>query len=82
MYYVYVLLSLKNGKLYKGLTEDLRRRIVEHNSGQEKSTKTGSPWRLVYYEAFTNKTDARREELFLKSGKGRRRLKILLENTI
>ena len=82
MYYVYILLSSKNGKLYKGLTKDLRRRVAEHNSGQEKSTKNGVPWTLIYYEAFANKTDARREELFLKSGKGRERLKILLENTI
>ncbi len=82
MFYVYVLQSEKTGKLYKGFTEDLKRRFKEHNQGEEKSTKAGAPWKLIYYEAFINKTDARREELFLKSGKGRERLKFLLEYTI
>jgi hypothetical protein len=40
------------------------------------------PWRLVYYEAFLSKTDARREELFLKSGKGRERIKYLLQDVV
>ncbi|MEK7130269.1 MAG: GIY-YIG nuclease family protein [Patescibacteria group bacterium] len=82
MYYVYILKSLKSGRLYKGCTDDLKRRLNEHNKGQEKYTKTGIPWKLVYYESFSNKTDARREELFLKSGKGRERIQYLLRNTI
>ncbi len=82
MHYVYILKSLENGKLYKGYTSDLRKRINEHNRGYEKFTKTGIPWKLVYYEAFSDKTDARRDELFLKSGKGRERIKFLLENTL
>jgi predicted GIY-YIG superfamily endonuclease len=40
------------------------------------------PWLLVYQEAFANKTDARREELFLKSGKGKERIKYLLQETL
>ncbi|TAN57223.1 GIY-YIG nuclease family protein [Patescibacteria group bacterium] len=82
MHYVYIFKSLKNGKLYKGYTSDLRKQINEHNRGYEKFTKTGIPWKLVYYEAFSDKTDARREELFLKSGKGKERIKFLLENTL
>lgn len=82
MYYVYVLKSTKTGKLYKGLTGDLRRRIKEHNNSEEKSTKGGAPWQLIYYEAFSNKTDARREELFLKTGKGRERIGYLLKETL
>ncbi|HEY4488713.1 MAG TPA: GIY-YIG nuclease family protein [Candidatus Paceibacterota bacterium] len=78
MYYVYILRSEKNGKLYKGLTEDLRRRLDEHNSGHSGFTKSGAPWKLVYYEAFISRRDARREELFLKSGKGKERIKYLL----
>ncbi len=82
MYYVYIIRSEKSGKLYKGCTADLKNRIKEHNSGQTSSTKAHVPWKLVYYEAFSNKTDALREELFLKSGKGKERVKYLLENTI
>jgi putative endonuclease len=82
MHYVYILRSLKNGRLYKGLTEDLRRRFKQHNMGQELSTKAWAPWELLYYAAFKNKTDARREELFLKSGKGRGRLALLLKETL
>jgi len=82
MYYVYVIKSTITNKLYKGFTEDLKRRLEEHNSGKTFSTKVGKPWVLVYYEAFISKTDARREELFLKTGKGRERIQILLSTTL
>ena len=79
MYYVYILKSDKDGSLYKGFTEDLKRRVREHNTGESNSfTKSRRPWKLVYYEAFLHKKDGRREELFLKSGKGKERIKHLL----
>ena len=82
MYYVYILYSKKLNELYKGSTKDLKRRFQEHNSGKSTFTRLGTPWTLVYYEAFLSKTDALREELFLKSGKGKDRVKYLLENTL
>ncbi|TSA45221.1 GIY-YIG nuclease family protein [bacterium] len=82
MHYVYILYSNRTKKLYKGYTADLKMRTRQHNSGEVKSTKFGVPWHLVYYEAFSNKTDALREELFLKSGKGKERVKYLLEKTL
>jgi len=81
MHYVYIIYSKNNGQIYKGLTDDLRNRINVHNAGKVKATKNGKPWILVYYQAFTNKTDARREELFLKTGRGRERVKYLLQET-
>lgn len=78
MYYVYVLEG-SGGKLYKGCTADLKKRIKEHNSGKIRSTKKIRPLKLVYYEAFVSKTVARKEEIFLKTGKGRQRLKFLIE---
>ncbi len=79
MYYVYIIESESNKKLYKGLTNDLKRRLNEHNSGSSTFTSNnGGPWKLIYYEAFLRKEDARREELFLKSGKGNERIKHLL----
>jgi putative endonuclease len=81
MYYVYVLQS-ESGILYKGSTDDLRKRFSDHNDGKVKSTKNERPWKLIYYEAFINKIDARREELFLKTGKGRERLGLLLHSLL
>ncbi|MBI4121497.1 MAG: GIY-YIG nuclease family protein [Candidatus Ryanbacteria bacterium] len=77
MHYVYILKSEKNAKLYRGSADDLKQRLVDHNSGKVKSTRVYRPWRLIYYEAFISKQDARREEIFLKSGKGRERIKWL-----
>jgi len=67
MYYVYVLQSEKNKeKLYIGTTDDLRRRLVEHNSSKNYSTKTDKPYRIVYYEVYLSKTDALDRECKLK----------------
>ena len=81
LYYVYIIKSNKTGKLYKGSTEDLKQRIKDHNAGQVRYTQSGKPWKLIYYEAFLYKKDARREELFLKSGKGRKRINWLFKNS-
>jgi putative endonuclease len=75
MYYFYVLQSKIIEKLYKGSTTDLKGRIVEHNVGKVKSTKSFRPWSLMYYEAYRNKTLARKAEIFYKSSQGRRQLK-------
>jgi len=77
MYYVYILFSEKLNKRYIGSTDDLRDRIRRHNSKGSKFTSVGIPWRLIYYEGFLNKENALREERFLKTGKGRERLKFL-----
>jgi len=66
MFYVYVLRSKKDGKLYIGFTEDLRRRLKEHNEGINISTKSRRPFELVYYEAYKSQTDARKREIKLK----------------
>jgi putative endonuclease len=66
MYYVYF---IKNevGKVYVGYTNDLRRRLGEHNSKQGgKYTKNKGPFELVYYEAYKSREDAERREDNLK----------------
>lgn len=75
MFFNYVLQSIKNGNLYKGYTSDLRKRIYEHNSGLNRSTKAYKPWKLVYYEACLNEEDAKRRENYLKTSQGERFLK-------
>ena len=82
MYYVYILFSKRLNQLYKGSTSDLKTRVNQHNKGQVKSTKKGVPWQIIYYEAFSSKKDALREELFLKSGKGKERIKYLFKDTL
>mgnify|MGYP001599367175 CR=1 FL=1 len=66
MFFVYVLKSMKDGKLYFGFTNDLRRRLSEHNSGQNRSTKGRKPFDLVYYEAYRSGQDAKEREEMLK----------------
>ena len=74
MYYVYFL-KLVNGDVYKGLTNDLKRRVKEHSLGQVDSTKNYRPVALIGYEAYQLKSDAQRREKFLKTTEGRRLLK-------
>ena len=72
MYYVYVLISKKDRKLYIGYTDDLKRRIKLHNDGKVESTRFRIPFELVYCEASKNKSDAVRREKYLKSTYGHR----------
>ncbi|MEP4076284.1 GIY-YIG nuclease family protein [Haloferula sp.] len=80
MTYVYVLQSESDSGLYIGMTSDLRRRFEEHQSGESQSTKGRRPWRLIYYEAYLNESDAEGREIYLKSGGGRRFLDKQLRN--
>lgn len=75
MYYTYVLRSIKNGSLYIGSTEDLKRRFAEHNEGKSEYTSKYTPWELVYYEAGRSKESAIKREKQLKTGFGRAYLK-------
>jgi len=66
MYYVYVIQSEKDGSTYIGYTEDLVKRIKEHNQGKTKSIKHKIPYKLIHTEEFNSKTEARKRELKLK----------------
>ena len=80
MYYVYLLISEKDGNFYTGSTADLKRRFEEHNSGLVNSTKSRLPLKLIYYEACLNETDARNRERYLKSGMGKKYLRNRLKS--
>jgi putative endonuclease len=80
MYYVYILFSQKDGKLYIGYTPDLKSRIKKHNSGYVLATRSRRPLKLIYYESYLEESDAKRREKFLKGGKGREELKIQLKD--
>ena len=77
MYYVYILEN-ENGKHYIGCTNDLSKRIREHNSGRNKSTKNKGRWRLIYKEEFNVKEEAFLREKQIKSYKGGEAFKKLL----
>lgn len=64
MFYVYFLQS-ESGKIYYGSTNDLRRRLAEHQAGKVESTHSHT-WRLVYYEAYASEGDTREREQRLK----------------
>ena len=72
MHYVYVLRSLKDGRLYTRYTTDLRDRVATHNTGNASSTRNRRPLQLIYYEAYLLAQDAKAREQFLKSGSGKR----------
>jgi putative endonuclease len=76
MYYVYLLKSEKNNRIYIGSTNNLKKRIKEHNKGKVFSTKYYLPWRLIYYEAYDKESLARLREKRLKyNGNALRELK-------
>lgn len=83
MYYVYVLTSLKDGDMYIGSTNDLKRRIVQHNKGQVPATKPRLPFKLLYYEAYLAEGDARlREKALRLRGQARNHLLNRLEKSL
>jgi putative endonuclease len=81
-YFVYVLISLKDKKFYIGFTNNLKRRISQHNQGKTDSLRYRRPLKLIYFEGFINKKDAQEKEKFYKSGRGHEVLKKILENTL
>ena len=80
MYHVYVIKSLKDNKHYTGITNDLVRRLREHNHGKRStsSTRTRGPFVLVYSENVKNRELARKREIYFKSGVGREFLKNII----
>lgn len=74
-YYVYILKSLKNNDIYIGSTENIEIRIKLHNSGKVKSTKFYRPWQLLERQEFDSRSEAVRQERFLKTGQQKELLK-------
>ena len=75
MYYIYILKSKIDNKLYTGFSKDLKNRIKDHNKGNVDSTKNRRPLELIYYEAYKDKKNAILREKFLKTTKGKLQLK-------
>ena len=75
MYFVYVLKSKIDNKFYYGFTDNLKRRLENHNNKLVKSTKARAPFELIYYENVDNIKNARVIEKYFKSGFGSKYIK-------
>ena len=80
-YCVYVLFSELDHQLYVGYTSDIARRIKEHSEGRNTSTKHRRPFKLIFLEYYLFKEDAKSRELYFKSSKGKRMLKLMLNHS-
>lgn len=78
MYYVYVLTSGSRNYIYVGITDNLERRINQHNAGYNKTTRAYRPFSVLLTENYPSRIEARAREKYLKSGVGKEFLKILL----
>ena len=78
VFHVYAIYSEYRNYIYVGLTNDLQRRVQEHNKGYNRTTKPYRPFTLLFSEQFPSRSAARVKEKYLKSGSGKKFLKSLL----
>ena len=81
MYIVYILYSRSSGKTYVGYTNDITRRLVEHNVTELKGyTLRYRPWEILHTEEYATKKEAMTREKYYKTGKGREEIKKIIES--
>lgn len=81
-YYIYILQSQLNNRYYIGSTNNIERRLKDHNSGKVFSTKPFIPWMLKYQEGFKSLAEARQREFQIKSWKKRLAIEKLINASI
>ena len=70
MYYVYMLQSKSDKPVtYVGYTNDLKKRIILHNSGKGAKFTRGRKWVLIYKEKFKSKKEAISREYYIKKNR-------------
>ena len=75
MFFVYILQSLKDLRTYVGYSDNVERRLKQHNAGQVRSTKHRTPFKFLFFEEFPTAAEAKKRELWWKFGAGRKKLK-------
>jgi len=84
MYYTYILQSESSGQFYIGSTEDLERRVAQHNALQYTGSKTTKrfqgPWKLVHAEPFPSRSQAVVRERQIKAWKSRKAIARLIKD--
>jgi len=78
MYHTYIIYSEGIDRYYIGSTDDLQRRLNDHNTGRTPSTRLKGPWTLKWSRAFTTRSEAMAEEKRLKAKKSRTYLEYLI----
>ena len=78
MFYTYILKSRVKNKTYTGSTNNIIRRLAEHNSGKVKSSRPFRPYDIIHVEEFETETQAKKREAFFKTSYGRRQMKKIL----
>lgn len=81
-WYVYVLRSTKDDQFYVGSTNDLKRRLQQHQRGENTSTAKRLPLELLYFEGHRSKNDALRREKYFKTTKGKVTLRQMLREAL
>ena len=79
MFIVYILFSQKLDKFYIGYTNNLERRLLEHNRNKGKFTDNGIPWQLVYKQSYASKSEAMAREKEIKARKSKAYIQQLIE---
>lgn len=79
-FWIYVLESLYDGSRYVGSTQDVDQRLIRHNKGDYRYTKGRRPWKVIYTEKASSRSEAIKRERFLKSGIGRQELSARLSS--
>jgi putative endonuclease len=79
MIYRVYLLKNPTGLRYIGISEDVTRRLDDHNAGKSRWTKSRRPWTLIWQSRFLSLTKARKLENLLKRQKGGQGLESLLQ---
>ncbi len=80
MYFVYCLVSIHRNYIYVGLTNNIDRRVEQHQAGMSKTTRAYRPFELFYFEQFQTRAEARKREKYFKSGIGKEKLRNILKS--
>ena len=80
-WYVYVIRSLVRPYIYVGLTKNVEERVGRHNDGRERTTRAYRPFEVVWAEEFESRVEARKREVYLKSGCGKELLKLSIRSS-
>jgi putative endonuclease len=75
MYYVYILLNETKMRTYVGVSNNIHKRLENHNAGRVRSSSPYKPYKIIHTESFATLREARQKEKFYKSTTGRRRLR-------
>ncbi len=81
MYYTYAIKSKLHNYIYVGITNNIQRRLHQHNKGYNHSTKAYRPFEIIYFEELPDRAAARQREKYLKSGVGKE-LKRIAQNSV